>query len=91
MYYKVKDFDAVSVYHENAGGANILYQAQKTGPNAWEQLGSLDEEANSVIPNISTNDWNVARIRIVGTTKGPRIVIHGIEVMSLTEKGQDKN
>lgn len=91
MYYKVKDFDAVSVYHENAAGANLLYQAQKSGPNAWEQLGSLNEDANSVIPNISTNDFNVARLRLVGTTKGPRIIIHGIEIISVTQKGQDEN
>jgi len=91
LYYKTKDIDAVNVYHENASGANLLSQAQKTGPNAWEQLGSVTEDACSLIPNIGTNDFNVVRLRLVGTTKGPQIVVHGLEIPSITQKGQDTN
>lgn len=91
LYYKTKDIDAVNVYHENASGANLLCQIQKTGPNAWEQLGSVNEDACSLIPNVGTMDFNVARLRLVGTTKGPQIIVHGLEIPSITQKGQDTN
>lgn len=91
MYYKTKAISGLSVYHENASGANVLFQAQKSGPNAWKQVFTLTEQCNSMSPNTGTDDFEVGRLRIAGTTKGARVVIHGIEITTLTIKGQDTN
>jgi hypothetical protein len=91
MYYMSQRLDAVSVYHENAAGANIMYQHEKAGPNEWKQLGAIDSDPQSLIPNGNSEDFNVLRLRIVGTTNGVPIVIHGIEIPQITQKGQGKN
>lgn len=91
MYYKTKSISGVSVYSENAAGANLLYQIQKSGPNAWENFGTVTELNNSLNPNTETKDFDVIRFRLVGNTRGPRVVVHGIEITSLTIKGQEKN
>lgn len=91
MYYQVKSASGFNVYSENAAGANLLYQQQKSGPNAWEQLGTITEANNSLLPNSNTDDFDVIRLRIAGNTKGAQVVIHGIEITQLTIKGQDQN
>jgi hypothetical protein len=91
MYYQTKQISGMNVYSENASGANLLYQIQKSGPNAWLPLGTVTESNNSVMPNAQTDDFDVARFRIVGNTKGPVVVIHGIEILQLTIKGQEEN
>lgn len=91
VYYKTKSITGVSVYSENAAGSNLMYQVQKSGPNAWKPIGTVSEENNSIMPNSGTDDFDVLRLRLVGNTKGPRVVVHGIEITSLTIKGQEKN
>lgn len=91
MYYQQKSASGFNVYSENAGGANLMYQVQKTGPNAWEPLGTVTSANNSLLPNSNTNDFDVMRLRLVGNTKGVPVVVHGIEITSLTIKGQDQN
>lgn len=90
-YAKQKNLDGINVYSENAGGASLMYQIQKSGPNAWQPLGTITELNNSVMQDATTDDFDVLRFRIAGTTKGTPVVIHGIEIMSLTIKGYDKN
>lgn len=91
MYYKTKSISGFNVYNENAAGANLSYQQMKSGPNAWLPLGTLDENANSLMPSAATDDFDVIRLRIAGNTRGVQIVIHGIEITQLTIKGQEKN
>lgn len=91
MYYLTKRIDAVSIYHENAAGTNLLYQQEGSGPNAWKQLGAVDQSPNSIVPNGNSENFNVLRLRLAGTTKGAQIVIHGLEIMQITQKGQSKN
>lgn len=91
MYYLAKDLSGFSVHSENAAGANLMYQVQKSGPNAWKLIGAIDEKNTSIMPNSDTVDFDVLRFRIVGNTKGTQIVIHGIEIVQLTIKGQDEN
>jgi hypothetical protein len=91
MYYHTKAISGLSVYSENAAGANVMFQKQKTGPNAWEPIFTISEDNNSLSPNTGTNDFDVGRLRIAGTTKGARVVIHGVEITQLTVKGQETN
>lgn len=91
MYYKIKQISGMNVYSENAAGANLLYQIQKSGPNAWEVFGAVTEKNNSLLPNTDSQDFDVIRFRLVGNTKGTQVVVHGLEVTQLTIKGQDQN
>lgn len=90
-YYLQKSISEFVVYSENAGGSNLMYQVQKSGPNAWLPIGTVTADNNSIITNASQCDFDVMRIRLAGTTKGVPIVVHGIEITTLTIKGQDEN
>jgi len=91
MYYQTKIISGLSVYSENAAGANVMFQGQKSGPNAWSPLFTVTQDSSSLSPNSDTPDFTVGRLRIAGTTKGAPVVIHGIEITELTVKGQDTN
>jgi len=91
MYYQSKSIDGMSVYSENGGGSNLMYQVQKSGPNVWETLGTITDKNNSILPSASVSDFDVLRFRIAGNTSGVPIVYHGIEILDLTIKGQDEN
>ncbi len=91
IYAQIKSISGINVYSENAAGANIMYQIQKAGPNVWQELGTVNDENNSLLPNASTDDFDVIRLRINGQTGGPSIVIHGIEIMQITIKGFNQN
>ncbi len=41
--------------------------------------------------NAGTDDFDVLRLRLAGNTKGAQVVIHGIEITTLTIKGFDQN
>lgn len=91
MYCEIKQIQGINAYTENAAGANIYYQIQKSGANAWKPLATINEKNNSLFPNVSTDDFDVARLRIAGTTSGVPVVIHGIEIRSLIVKGFNEN
>lgn len=91
MYANIKSISGFNVYSENAAGANLMYQVQKSGPNVWETIGTVDENNNALLPNDDTEDFDVIRLRLVGNTSGTTVVIHGIEILSITNKGYDQN
>ncbi len=91
MYYLTKMVSGVSVYSENAAGANLTYQAQKSGANAWLPLGTVTSRNTSIMPNADTADFDVMRLRLAGTTRGAAVVVHGLEVLELVIKGQEEN
>jgi len=91
MYAKVKSISGFNVYSENAAGSNLVYQTQGSGPNAWESIGPVDENNNALLPNEDTGDFDVIRLRLVGTSRGTPVVVHGIEILSITDKGFNEN
>ena len=91
MYCEIKSLDGINVYSENAAGANLTYQIQKSGPNAWLPLMTVTDKNNSLEPNVHTEDFDVVRLRLAGNTRGAQVVVHGIEVKSLMIKGVNKN
>ena len=54
-------------------------------------IDSLDENYDSLFPNASTTDFNIVRLRIRGYSKGEPIVFHGTEILTIQDKGLDKN
>lgn len=91
VYAKSQSISGLNIYNENASGANIFFQKQKSGVNVWEELGTVDENASCLFPNAQTDDFNAGRLRISGVTKGVQVVFHGLEVLSVNVKGFDKN
>lgn len=91
MYYKTKAIDGFNIYSENAAGANLSYQQQKSGPNQWTSICTVTEANNSLQPNSGTGDFDVIRLRLAGNTTGARVVVHCIEITDITLKGQDTN
>jgi len=92
LYAKVESISGFNVYTENAGGARVYFQDQKSPPNVWgDPLGTIDQNSNSLFPNAQTMDYNAGRIRIAGYSSGDPIVIHSIEILSVQDKGFDQN
>lgn len=91
IYCMSKAITELNVYAENAAGANVLYQVQKSGPNAWNAVGTLTEKSNSILMNQTQEDFDVLRFRVAGNTSGAQVVIHGIEILTMTIKGFDEN
>lgn len=91
MYSNAKSISGVTVLSENGGGIQLQYQLKKDGANDWENIDTLDENYASLFPNASTDDFNVIRFRLSGQTKGASILFEGIEIISIQDKGFDKN
>lgn len=91
MYYQVKAISGFNIYSENAAGANLSYQPQKSGANAWKPIGTVSEAGNSLLPNSGTDEFNVMRLRLAGNTKGAQVVVHGLEITELEIRGQETN
>jgi len=88
---QIKNISGVNLYSENAAGANVFFQKQKSGVDAWGEIGTVNEDNNSLFPNAQTEDFDVGRFRLVGNTKGAQVVVHGIEILSIQDKGFDSN
>jgi len=91
LYAKTKRLMGINVYSENAAGANLFFQKQKDLTNKWDALDTVDENNMSLFPNANTEDFEVGRLRIAGTTKGAQVVIHGIEILKIQDDGFDRN
>jgi len=91
VYAMSQAISGVNLYSENAAGANMYYQIQKQPADMWGNIGSVDEDNMSLFPNASTDDFEVARLRVAGFTKGTPVVIHGIELLTVNVKGFNQN
>lgn len=91
MYSKAKSISGISVLSNNGAGTLLQYQTEKATVNAWEDIDTLDENYTSLFPNANTDDFTISRFRLSGNTKGTSIVFCGIEILSLQDKGFDKN
>ncbi len=91
MYAKSQSISGVNLYSENAAGANMFYQIQKDPVNKWGDIGTVDENNNSLFPNAATDDFDVVRLRVAGFSSGEPVVIHGVEILSVNVKGYDQN
>jgi hypothetical protein len=91
MYSKAKSISGIMVMADNGSGASLQYQTEKNPVDKWDDLGKLDEKYDTLLPNASTRDFNNVRLRIKGYTSGNQMKIHGIEILSIQEKGFNNN
>jgi len=91
MYAKAKSISGMMVMSENGGGAAIEYQTEKSAPNQWYSLGKLDEKYDTLLPSASTKDFNNIRLKIKGFCGANPILIYGVEILSIQDKGLNQN
>jgi hypothetical protein len=91
MYSKSKAISGIMVSAENGGGGLLQYQTEKSSPNVWADIDTLNESYDSLFPNASTEDFNIVRLRLRGYSKGEPIIIHGVELLSIQDKGLNQN
>lgn len=91
MYSKTKSVSGAMVSSLNGAGTQFQYQNQKYGVNEWQDLGTLNENYDSLFPNASTEDFNISRLRLTGISSGAPIIFCGIEILTIQDKGFDKN
>lgn len=87
----VQSITSMFISSENGGGAQLQYQIQKDMPNEWRDIGKLDENEVTLLPNIDTEDFNEIRFRLKGYTTGEPIVFKSIGILSLIDKGLNQN
>ena len=91
MYSRAKNISGAMIMTQNAAGARFEYQHEKSQPNVWEYIDTVDSEYDALFPNCSTEDFANVRLRLSGNTSGTPIIIHGIELLSIQDKGMEKN
>jgi hypothetical protein len=91
MYSKAKSISGIMVSAQNGGGTLLQYQTEKAPANVWTDIDTLNENYNSLFPNASTDDFNIIRLRFRGNSIGTPIVVSGIELLSIQDKGLNQN
>lgn len=91
MYSKSKAVSGIMVSAQNGGGALLQYQNEKAGANVWTDIDTLYEEYDSLFPNASTEDFNTLRLRLRGYSRGEPVIVNGIEILSIQDKGLNSN
>jgi hypothetical protein len=88
---KSKTITGISVVAENAGGAQLQFQANDSSVNQWTDLGKLKNTMVSLMPNVSTGSFNEVTLRVKGYSTGEPIIIKGIELLTVQDNGLDQN
>ena len=91
MWSKSKNISGIMVQSLNGGGSILQYQHQKSAMNEWEYIDTLSEDYDSLFPNASTDDFSVARLRLTGSSTGSPVVLTGVELLSVQDKGFEEN
>jgi hypothetical protein len=91
MYSKSKSISGVMVSTQNAAGAQLQYQTEKSPVDAWKDIDTITDNYDALFPNASTDDFNNVRLRLKGYTKGEPMIFHGIELLSIQDKGLNYN
>ena len=91
MYSKSKAISGIMVSAQNGGGTLLQYQTEKAPANVWTDIDTLDENYDSLFPNASTDDFNIVRLRLRGNSSGTPIIVNGIELLSIQDKGLNQN
>jgi hypothetical protein len=86
-----KNITGIAVIAENGGGAEFQYQGNDSGVNEWKQLGILKSKMVTLIPNAQTDDFNEVTLRFCGYSSGTPIILKGIELLTVQDKGLDEN
>ncbi len=91
LWGSLKELSGFVLNSVNGAGITLQYQTDKNTDNSWNDIGNAGQDYASLFPNEDTLDFDRIRFRIKGTTSGPSIIIDGIEVQSLLDKGFKNN
>ena len=91
MYSHVKSVSGIMVFSENGGGTKLQYQTEKSAVDKWEYIDTIKDEWDALFPNASTMDFNGIRFRLVGNSIGTPMIFHGIEILTIQDKGLNQN
>lgn len=91
MYSHSKNISGMTVITENAAGAELQYQTEKSPMNVWTDIDDIKDKFDALFPNASTDDFNNVRLRLKGYTAGTPMIFHGVELLSIQNKGLDQN
>jgi hypothetical protein len=86
-----KKVSGIAVMADNAAGTELQFKVNNQTENAWKYMGTLENSLVSLFPNADTDDFNEVTLRLSGRTQGEPIIIRGIEIFNLQDKGLDKN
>lgn len=91
MYSKSKAISGMMVSSDNGAGTRVEYQTEKSPANVWQYIDTLQDRYDALFPNASTDDFNNVRIRFTGNSRGTPMIFHGLELLSIQDKGFDQN
>jgi len=91
MYSHIKSVSGIMVSSDNGAGTLLQYQINKDTSNEYKDIDTISEDYSSLFPNANTEDFNVMRFRLSGNTNGTPIIFHGIELLSIQDKGLNEN
>lgn len=91
MFCHSKNISGLTIMTENAAGALVQYQTEKAPANVWKDIDTIKDKYVALFPNASTDDFNLIRTRIRGHSRGTPIIFHGVELLSIQDKGLDQN
>ena len=86
-----KDISGLAVLSSKATGSLIQYQTDSMIDNKWEDIGNVEGKYVTLFPNVGTEDFNEVRLRTTGYSSGNPMRFKGVELLSITNKGLDKN
>jgi hypothetical protein len=91
MYSKSKAVSGVMVSSDNGAGTVLEYQTEKSQPNVYQYIDVVKDQYDALFPNASTDDFNNIRFRLRGNSRGTPMIFHGIELLSIQDKGLNEN
>lgn len=91
MYSHTKSISGIMVMSENAAGALLQYQSEKSPMNVWQNIDTVRDKYDALFPNANTDDFNNSRLRLSGNTRGTPLIFYGIELLSIQDKGLEQN
>jgi hypothetical protein len=86
-----KNVTGIAVMGVNAAGTMLQYQVKGDKQNVYTDIGEMTNQFVTLMPNVETRDFNEIIFRMKGYTKGEPIVIKGMELLTVQDKGLDQN
>lgn len=91
LWSHVKDMTGFAVQSENGAGSSFSVQYDKDIADKWDTIGSLRDTFSTLFPNAISSEFNRMRFRITGQSSGEQVIIHGIEIRKVDDKGYNEN
>lgn len=91
MYSKTKSISGIMLSSENGAGTILEYQTEKSPANVYKYIDIVRDQYDALFPNANTDDFNNSRLRFRGNSRGTPMLFHGIELLSIQDKGLDSN